>query len=171
VLSLSYSEGELYVPVNYIERQCNEWMKLSLQGTTLSSSSGDYGVSTRPGTYGAPNGCSGTNDTVFTPSWINECPYVLSVGATTIKANTSGYSANPETAVFEMFLGETYPFTSGGGFSNIFERPTYQTEAVKTYFQNADPGWPYYSTSKGKNIGANGGLYNRAGRAFPDVSA
>lgn len=171
MLSLSYGNSELDVPVNYIERQCNEWMKLSLQGTTVSASSGDTGVSWRANQLGGPNGCSGTNDTVFTPVWISDCPYVLSVGATTIKANTSGYSANPETAVNEIAKGDTVPSTSGGGFSNIFERPAYQTEAVKTYFENADPGWPHYSTSKGKNIGANGGLYNRAGRAYPDVSA
>lgn len=141
-----------------------------LQGTTTVFSSGDYGVSTRPGTYNVSNGCLGPNADIFTPSTWNECPYVLSVGATTIQANTSGYSANPEEAAYEQFAGETYPFTSGSGFSNIFDRPTYQTEAVKDYFQAADPGYPYYSTSNGKDIGKNSGLYNRAGRAYPDVS-
>lgn len=34
-----------------------------------------------------------------------------------------------------------------------------------------DSGYPHYSTTKGKNIGQNGGLYNRIGRAYPDVSA
>ena len=27
--------GEQYLPVNYVERQCNEWMKLGLQGEFL----------------------------------------------------------------------------------------------------------------------------------------
>lgn len=49
VLSVSYSEDESDLPVNYIERQCNEWMKLALQGTTTVFSSGDYGVSSYPG--------------------------------------------------------------------------------------------------------------------------
>ena len=42
---------------------------------------------------------------------------------------------------------------------------------VSNYFNNYDPGYPHYSTTKGKNIGANGGLYNRIGRAYPDVAA
>jgi tripeptidyl-peptidase-1 len=88
----------------------------------------------------------------------------LSVGATTIQAGKSGYQANPEEAVYEQFVGSAYPYTSGSGFSNIFDRPDYQNVAVKTYFQTADPGWPYYSTTNGKDIGKNGGLYNRAGR-------
>ena len=36
---------------------------------------------------------------------------------------------------------------------------------------NIHRGYPTYSTTKGKNIGANGGLYNRIGRAYPDISA
>ena len=31
------------------------------------------------------------------------------------------------------------PFTSGGGFSNVFARPEYQDSAVTTYFDNYDP--------------------------------
>lgn len=61
-------------------------------------------------------------------------------------------------------LAHPPPYTSGGGFSNIFPRPTYQEQAVKTFFKNADPGYPYYKTSNGNDIGANGGIYNRAGR-------
>ena len=68
-------------------------------------------------------------------------------------------------------------FGSGGGFSNYFSRPGYQDEAIDTYFAQHDPGYPFYDyngielTQPGNNIGANGGLYNRIGRGFPDVSA
>jgi len=79
----------------------------------LSSSSSDDAVSTGSGTCGTPNGSAGTNDTVCTPSWIDECPYDLSGGAATIKNNTLGYSANPEAAVVEMFAGAAYPYKSG----------------------------------------------------------
>jgi tripeptidyl-peptidase-1 len=62
------------------------------------------------------------------------------------------------------------------GFSNYFSRPRYQDSAVHTYFSEHDPGYPYYNfngiedSKNGTNIGK-GGLYNRKGRAFPDVSA
>ena len=45
---------------------------------------------------------------------------------------------------------------------------------METYFAEHDPGYPYYIANGDDfpaNIGTNGGLYNRAGRGFPDVSA
>ena len=48
------------------------------------------------------------------------------------------------------------PF-SGGGFSNIFGRPDYQSAAVEGYLDALGS--------------TNDGLFNRTGRAFPDVSA
>ena len=68
-------------------------------------------------------------------------------------------------------------FSSAGGFSNYFARPSYQKSAVDAYFASHDPGYPYYTFNgqdfslPSSNIGANGGLYNRIGRGFPDVSA
>lgn len=44
VISISYGGGEADLPAYYLERQCNEIMKLGLQGTTVVTSSGDYGV-------------------------------------------------------------------------------------------------------------------------------
>jgi hypothetical protein len=38
------------------------------------------------------------------------------------------------------------------------------------YFANHNPPYKYYSSLNG-TIGANGGIYNRIGRGFPDVSA
>ncbi|RPD55410.1 subtilisin-like protein, partial [Lentinus tigrinus ALCF2SS1-6] len=46
---------------------------------------------------------------------------------------------------------------SGGGFSNIFPRPTYQSAAVENYLNTIG--------------GTNAGLFNSSGRAFPDISA
>lgn len=79
-------------------------MKLGLQGTTALFASGDHGVSAYPGSYGNENGCLNTTSgspTVFSPSVWNGCPYVLSVGATTIKPNVSGLAGGqPEEAVY-----------------------------------------------------------------------
>ena len=47
-------------------------------------------------------------------------------------------------------------YTSGGGFSNYFEIPPYQKKAVTNYVKNLKN---QYS-----------GLYNKRGRAYPDVS-
>jgi tripeptidyl-peptidase-1 len=63
-------------------------------------------------------------------------------------------------------------FASAGGFANYFTVPSYQKSAMASYFKNHDPGLPFYiANADATNIGENGGLYNRAGRGFPDVSA
>jgi tripeptidyl-peptidase I len=38
------------------------------------------------------------------------------------------------------------------------------------YFADHDPGYPSYSSLNG-TLGANGGIYNRIGRGFPDMAA
>lgn len=44
---------------------------------------------------------------------------------------------------------------------------------MKSYFQNSKhaAAIPYYKTTNAADIGKNGGVYNRIGRAVPDVSA
>ncbi len=49
-------------------------------------------------------------------------------------------------------------FVSGGGFSNTFRRPSYQNRAVSRYLKK-------YAPSYGPEI------FNRSGRAYPDVAA
>lgn len=56
------------------------------------------------------------------------------------------------------------------GFSNVFPRPSYQDDAVNNYFATANNTIPFYKTQDGKNIGANGGKFNRAGRAMRKCS-
>ncbi|KAF8638557.1 hypothetical protein AX17_002100 [Amanita inopinata Kibby_2008] len=56
------------------------------------------------------------------------------------------------------FVPETAAFFSGGGFSDYFPQPAYQKAAVKAYLKKL---------SKGKYEG----LFNRTGRAIPDVAA
>jgi tripeptidyl-peptidase-1 len=60
-------------------------------------------------------------------------------------------------------------FSSAGGFSNTFPRPDYQDDVISKYFETAKPSFPSYNG--GDNVGAHGGVYNKAGRGFPDVSA
>ncbi|KAF5529157.1 peptidase S8 S53 subtilisin kexin sedolisin [Fusarium napiforme] len=156
VISISYGWPEAEYPAGYLERQCQEYMKLGLQGTTIVLASGDGGVA---GGHGG--NCLGRDGSIFNPSAPGTCPYVTTVGATELPSGESVDS--PQVA--------TTKFGSGGGFSNVWTAPSYQQDALSSYFENCDPGFPFYSTSGGV-IPENGtGIYNRAGRGFPDVSA
>ncbi|KAK5113429.1 hypothetical protein LTR85_010857 [Meristemomyces frigidus] len=152
----------VYKPSNVMS-----FMKLALQGHTIFFSSGDSEVAGRA-TDPAPNGCLGANDTIFSPRWPDSCPYLTVVGATKVYP---GHTVFEPESVANDLAGAPYTtaYSSGGGFSNIYPVPDYQTDAVATYFAQHDPGYPYYSGND--SLGANGGLYNRSGRGYPDVSA
>lgn len=145
VLSTSYGQDEHELTPRYATRQCQEYAKLGLQGTTFVFSSGDYGVA------GNGNKCQDKNR--FAPEFPASCPYVLAAGATQVKNNTEIVgNPNPEQACDVVIY-------SGGGFSDVFKRPTYQDDAVNAYLKNHNP--PYTAAQ-----------YNTSGsRAIPDVSA
>jgi len=143
----------------YEHRQCNEYMKLGLLGTTILYSSGDYGVAGNEGecidpvtgNYTAPGAPYGK----FNPSFPGTCPYVLSVGATQVKPGVTDVL----TATQPEMASETVIY-SGGGFSNNFAMPSYQSAAVASYFEHYNP--PY---------GADRYNNSMKTRGFPDVSA
>jgi tripeptidyl-peptidase-1 len=66
--------------------------------------------------------------------------------------------------------GTAANFSTAGGFSNYFPQPEYQKHAVEKYFKKADLAYPYYSELE-VNVNTTKGLYNRIGRAYPDVAA
>ena len=144
VISVSYGLGETQLPASYITRQCNEFMKLGLQGVSVIYASGDSGVAAR-------SGCLNGGKT-FAPNYPASCPYVTSVGATQLAA--SGSITDTEVAVSDP----AQSFYSGGGFSNVFAQPSYQTAAVKTFLTSHKP--PYAAS-----------VYNASGRGYPDVAA
>lgn len=155
VISVSYGLAEASWPAKYLERQCEEFMKLGLQGTSLVFASGDGGVA---GGHGGD--CLGDNREIFNPSGPGSCPYVTAVGSTFLPAGSS--IDDPEEA--------TNYFSSGGGFSNVWTQPDYQKSAVSSFFENHDPGYPTYNTKDGV-VPKSGGIFNKAGRGFPDVAA
>ncbi|KAF8273155.1 subtilisin-like protein [Lactarius quietus] len=149
VVSLGYGQSESTATHQYAMRQCNEYGKLGLLGTTVLYSSGASGVSGFGGVCQNSSGMSGSgsNATRFNPIFPASCPFVLSVGATQIN---SGASVNdPESAT---------P-SSGGGFSDIFSMPSYQAAAVTKHLKDYPP--PYSATQ-----------FNNSGQArgFPDLS-
>ena len=152
VISTSYGYNEADLTAVYEQRQCNEYMKLGLQGTTFVFSSGDNGVAGNSGQCISANGTynDGTSGR-FNPAFPSTCPYVTAVGATQIVPGAS--VTQPEEAC------ETVIF-SGGGFSNVFPLPSYQSDAVKSWFANYPP--PYTSAQFNNS---------QQTRGYPDISA
>jgi hypothetical protein len=187
VVSISYGEAEVDLPKAYVERQCNEIMKLGLQGHTILVASGDYGVASFPGSDNNAQGClSSANQqgTIYNPDYPSGCPYITAVGATRLYPDQT--VLDPESAMqvnltaFNLQTGvgptsEPYDFfATGGGFSNYFTPAPFQASAVEEYLKKDLPyqSLPYYKVnSDASNIGENGGVYNRIGRGYPDVSA
>lgn len=142
-------------------------MKLGLQGHSILTASGDYGVASFAGD-GSKNGCLGPESTIFNPQYPGNCPYITSVGGTMLYANQT---VNDAESVMHVDLGGTSAnFTSAGGFSNYFPIPGYQRSAVETYFKTAKLDYPYYSELE-VNVNTTKGIYNRIGRGYPDISA
>ncbi|KAL9614182.1 MAG: hypothetical protein Q9167_001334 [Letrouitia subvulpina] len=161
VISISYGGQEYDLPASYQKRQCNEYMKLGMQGVSILVASGDSGVA-GPAGDDNPNGCLGPGGRIFSPDFPATCPYLTTAGATFLPSGAS-VQKDEERAVTR--------FPSGGGFSNIYPIPSYQAAAVANYFRTANPPYPYYSSTNNDSFGANGGIYNRNGRGYPDISA
>ncbi|TAQ87686.1 hypothetical protein B7494_g3994 [Chlorociboria aeruginascens] len=164
VVSISYSDGEADLPDFYMKRQCNEWMKLALQGTTTVMSSGDSGVG---GTV-----CYGDSGDIFEVNYASSCPYVLSVGSTEWDAFSNVTAPIPGRKLNEI---ATRRFPSGGGFSNVFPVPSYQGSAVSTYLKNVGSslGFSGYTqfVKDGDFSDVTSGVFHIGGRAYPDVGA
>lgn len=129
VVSTSWSGDEDGIPPSYAVHLCNVYAQLGARGVSMIFASGDGGAS---------GNRTESNCTIFSPTFPATCPHVTTVGATTL-------------------IPEVAADFSGGGFSNYFPRPDYQSEAVSAYL-----------ALLGNN---DTGLYNMSGRAYPDVTA
>ena len=143
----------------YSKRTNIEFMKLGLRGVTLVASSGDAGAPGRTN-----EGCDGDN--VLNPAFPASSPWVLAVGGTIFMNATE--IKNPKTPLCEKnsCIGggvelncniDRCGWTSGGGFSNFFNRPPWQVNA-SNHFLNISTNLPPNK------------LYNKNGRIYPDVS-
>lgn len=185
VFSFSYNQIEASLPVSYQQRQCTEWMKLGLQGVSVLFASGDSGVANRYNA-GYPNSCLtppdvgpyvDSNGTRFSPSFPTNCPWITagklsshSIDHLTCKNNThlvgGTFLKSNDISDGEVAVGVADPndpkedFYSGGGFSNVFSLPSYQSKAVTNYLTKFPP---HYSSQVFNNSGHS--------RAYPDVSA
>lgn len=139
-ISTSYADDEQTIPQAYAVRVCNEFAQLGARGVSLFFGSGDYGV----GVNGTCISNDGLNTTMFVPAFPSSCPYITAVGAT--------MQFSPEVVAFDPRNG----FATGAGFSNYFERPSYQQTAVSGYVPQIDPAFAPF--------------YNVSGRAYPNMA-
>lgn len=89
-------------------------MKLGLQGTSVFVSSGDSGVE--------EGQCLGHKHNRFVPGALASCPYLTAVGATVLPPG--GKIGDRETSVTR--------YSAGGGFSNVYRTPSYQSKVVSS---------------------------------------
>lgn len=75
----------------------------------------------------------------FAPDWPTCCPYVTSVGGT------------------QVIFGKEHAWSDGGGgFSNTYAMPSWQTAAVKKYLSSG--------------VAPSSSYFNASGRAYPDIA-
>jgi tripeptidyl-peptidase-1 len=136
VHSVSYGNDEAQQTSNDYMYSCNTaFMQVGSRGISILFASGDQGVWGREGTTGS----------IFHPDFPAGSPYVTAVGGTDFAtASTVGT--------------ETAWSYGGGGFSDTFAIPSYQSSAVASFFKTST------------NLPASR-YYNSTGRGYPDVSA
>lgn len=139
-MSISYGFDEFDVTPAYAQRQCTEYAKLGILGTTVLYSSGDHGTGGQSGICLNSQNEPDINGTVFSNTFPGGCPFVTSVGGTQV--NNGSTTADPESVwdqIFDEGAGFFFEASSGGGFSNIFRAPSYQAEVVKNYIEKFAP--------------------------------
>ncbi|KAG7400936.1 polynucleotide 3'-phosphatase [Phytophthora boehmeriae] len=155
VVSISYTDDECSVPVAYAEAVNRELMKTALRGISVLVSAGDAGVR---GSHLAEGFCHLPSCSKFIAMFPASSPYVTAVGATTIASGSTRDGRGKWHEAVTSTASARALITSGGGFSEIYDMPSYQRKAVAPYldFANTSGLSPYFRTT---------------GRALPDVAA
>ena len=151
VLSVSYGGPEHYISNSELDTFNSVMIKLGAIGVTVLVASGDNGAP-NDDAVGNPGECG------YWPDFPAANPYVLSVGAT----QGLEQSYKRERACQSDTNGL---ITTGGGFSNHYARPSWQTKAVTNYLRLRAP--TMAPTAASANAGAN---FNSLGRGYPDLS-
>ena len=118
-ISYGYLENDLINGfTSYLNSFNTEAMKLALQGVTILVASGDDGVAN----WLARDDIT---ECAYNPSFPASSPYVLAVGGT-----EGAEDSNSEVTADCSNSG----ITSGGGFSNYYAAPSFQSNVVSDYF-------------------------------------
>jgi len=138
VHSVSYGNDEIQQSGRQYMLTCNTaFMKAGAKGISILFASGDQGVCGR-------SGCGFLTHARFHPDFPAGSPYITAVGGT----DFVGTSIGDETAWSD----------GGGGFSDNFDIPEYQKDAVAAYKASPDADLPPAN------------LWNNTGR-YPDIAA
>lgn len=145
----------------YVERVNNEYLKISLRGTTLLAASGDAGAPGRTN-----EGCD--SERPINPVFPGSSPYVLSIGGTAVNVDGSQMNYTSPICQNNSCITSSHEFsisfdkvgwTAGGGFDLYGNQtPTWQQEAVTGYLESG------VTLPDSSN-------FNKYGRAYPDLSA
>ncbi|CAM9390797.1 unnamed protein product [Chrysoparadoxa australica] len=174
VQSLSYADEESSLfqctgATDYTRRMDLEFVKMGVRGLTVIAASGDHGAM-GPKLMDGLEVCGNPS-----PVWPASSAYVTSVGATMLSnkhipgcARLYEYemplpvecSTKGEIACSALTGGL---ITSGGGFSQVNDRPYWQEAAVGQYLG--------YAKSLPQENDSGQPPFNTRGRAYPDVSA
>jgi len=130
VVSISWGSPEANYQTEHMTAGSDCFQKMGVQGITVFTASGDSGT--------GKQGLFKCN--AFAPEWPGTCPYITTVGGTYLESGTEN--------------GVSF---SGGGFSAVFPRPSWQNKTVTAYLQSATL--------------PSSDLYAGDGRAIPDIAA
>jgi len=110
VVSISWGSGESNFNPEHLQAGSDCFQKMGVQGITVFTASGDEGTG-KQGMFGCKK---------FAPEWPASCPYITTVGGTYLQSAKEIAWTN-----------------SGGGFSSVFSRPTWQDKTVAAYKASA----------------------------------
>ncbi|MGI9061726.1 MAG: S53 family peptidase [Ktedonobacteraceae bacterium] len=156
VISQSFGEAESCVDPTLLAQEHQLFAQATRKGITLLASSGDSGA--------AQPTCDGSTYFLSASSPASD-PYVTAVGGTQLFASASG-AYKTEITWNESDLGTPTNIGSGGGFSTIYAKPSYQNNAV--------PGGRRGVPDVAYNAAVNGGVlvaYNGSFLLFGGTSA
>ena len=147
----------------YINAVNVNFQKIGASGVTLLAASGDAGAATKENID-----CT-DKQTPIQPDFPASSPYLTAVGGTMLQNGGTALTGNLPPFCTEpgvtcagggVEIVSIVPealITSGGGFSNVFAQPSYQTAAVNSWMNSGALQPP---TSE----------WNQAGRGYPDVA-
>jgi len=146
---------------DYVNRVNNEFLKISLRGTTILAASGDAGAPGRTN-----EGCDESRP--INPVFPGSSPYVTSVGATYVPFENK--TVNFTTPLCKQFGC----ITSKDEKSINFDKASWTAGGGFDLYETTTPWWQNNSVQRYLNSGVilpKDGLYNKNGRAYPDISA
>ncbi|KAF2214285.1 hypothetical protein CERZMDRAFT_117010 [Cercospora zeae-maydis SCOH1-5] len=147
VVSITESANENLFDPDYAKRLCLMMAQIGARGVTLLFSAGNNGANGQE--------AGGEHKTIFEPKFPASCPWVTAVGGTTNIGDEEAAVNGTIPAASSVAIT-----ASGGGFSNLFARPQYQADQVRSYIDQYVP--KTYENESG---------FNSSGRGYPDVAA